>query len=62
MSDHMNDCCEYNVACDVSNCGLQCGRQALPRRPHSGQKHPGTCTCKDETFCSTFTKKGRAAF
>ena len=19
MSDHMNDCCEYNVACDVRN-------------------------------------------
>ena len=22
----------------------------------------GTCSCKDETFCSTFTKKGSAAF
>ena len=20
MSDHTKDCCEYNVACDVSNC------------------------------------------
>ena len=52
MSDHTKDCCEHNVACDVSNCA-----------DHIQVKNTqGTCTCKDETFCSTFTKKGSAAF
>ena len=62
MSDHMNDCCEYNVACDVSNCAYNADGKRCHADHIQVKNTQGTSTCKDETFCSTFTKKGRAAF
>ena len=61
MSDHINDCCEYNVACDVSNCAYNADGKRCHADHIQVKNTQGTSTCKDETFCSTFTKKGRAA-
>ena len=55
MSDHTKDCCEHNVACDAD--GKRCHADHIQVK-----NTQGTCSCKDETFCSTFTKKGSAAF
>jgi hypothetical protein len=62
MSDHTKDCCENNVACDVSNCAYNADGKRCHADHIQVKNTQGTCTCKDETFCSTFTKKGSAAF
>ena len=62
MSDHTKDCCVYNVACDVSNCAYNADGKRCHADHIQVKNTQGTCTCKDETFCSTFTKKGSAAF
>ena len=56
MSDHINDCCEYNVACDVSNCAYNADGKRCHADHIQVKNTQGTCTCKDETFCSTFTR------
>lgn len=50
MSDHMNDCCEYNVACDVSNCAYNADGKRCHADHIQVKNTQGTCTCKDETF------------
>ena len=41
MSDHTKDCCEHNVACDVSNCaynadGKRCHANHIQVKKHAG--------------------------
>lgn len=62
MSDHTKNCCEHNVACDVSNCAYNADGKRCHANHIQVKNTQGTCSCKDETFCSTFTKKGSAAF
>ena len=50
------------MACDVSNCAYNADGKRCHADHIQVKNTQGTCTCKDETFCSTFTKKGSAAF
>ena len=50
MSDHTKDCCEYNVACDVSNCAYNADGKRCHADHIQVKNTQGTCTCKDETL------------
>ena len=46
MSDHTKDCCENNVACDVSNCAYNADGKRCHADHIQVKNTQGTCICR----------------